>query len=69
MDVTIRYALRQIGNINPKHRKFRYWKHLIEKEISDYRFTAYKNLGTGVARICNQKANWIEKQLKMALGE
>lgn len=73
MDITTEYCIevvRRNRNSTSTRGRFlkRYYAQKIEEEISGLRFTANKMRGTAVGRVCNSKANSLEKSLNWALG-
>lgn len=68
-DITVQYYLDLLRNETDK-KKIRKIVRELEREISDYRLTAWKYAPfTNVARICHREANRIEKQMQKALGK
>ena len=69
MDVTNQQKLKAIKDANNKgHWRIRNHVSFINTEIGQYRLTALNNRGTKLSRICNQKANDLERDLLWALG-
>ena len=68
MDVTANYYLGLLRK-NPKDVRAKAWKKQIESEISQYRVTAMKHAIGTTARLCNRKANALEKELKSICGQ
>ena len=69
MDVTTQQKLKLIKEAKNKgHWRIRNHVSFINTEIGQYRLTALSNRGTKLSRICNQKANDLERDLLWALG-
>ena len=68
MDVTNQRKLKAIKDAKNKgHWRIRNHISFINTEIGQYRLTALNNRGTKLSRICNQKANDLERDLSRAL--
>ena len=68
MDITIRYYLDKISNYpNKANWRIRNMIKKINVLISEYRLEAMYNKGF-IRDYCNKEANYLESQLKIALG-
>jgi len=68
MDITIRYYLDKISNYSNKGNwRIRNMIKKINVLISEYRLEAMYNKGF-IRDYCNKEANYLENQLRLALG-
>ena len=68
MNVTNDYKLEQINKSSNKNAwRVRSFKEDVEVQISQYRLYALNHKGTYVAYWCGREANYLEKELTLAL--
>jgi len=67
MDVTNDYKLTWINRSSNNNWRVRSFKKDIETQISQYRLYAFTHRGTYVGFLCGREANYLERELTLAL--